>query len=167
MSDLFRKIIYMQNKEKIETAVGEIKTEWEEYLERKRNGVRYSLDVVVYNEWERKYAEYQSFSQAVLDLIEKKGLSSTVFYGKAHIDRKLFSKMKTDYCYRPNKITAIKLCFGLDLPFEDAEALLKKAGFALMRWDPFDLAITYCFEKGITDIDVVNEILLQLDLQTI
>ncbi len=157
----------MRNKKQISTAVSDLKTEWEAYLERQRSGVKYSINIDTYDEWERKYAEYKSFSQAVLDLIEKKGFSSTDFYKKAHIDRKLFSKMKTNYCYRPNKTTAIKLCFALDLPFDDAEELLGEAGVKLMKWDPFDLAIAYCFKNGITDIDIVNEILIQLDLNTI
>ncbi len=167
MSEIKNKLKIMKNRKQINTAVSELKAQWKAYLERQKSGVKHSLDVDSYNEWEKKYAEYKSFSQVFLDIVAEKDLSSIEVYTKAHIDRRLYSKMKTDYCYRPNKNTAIKLCFALDLSFEEAEVLLKKAGFALMKWDPFDLAIAYCFQHGITDIDIVNEILTELDLDTI
>ena len=131
-------------------------------------GVSYSVNIdTSYSKFEKLFAERTSFSQTVLELIDKKEIPTTKFYKKAHIDRKLFSKLKTDYCYKPSRITAIKLCFALDLSFAEAEELLGKAGVKLMKWDPFDLAIAYCFKKGITDIDIVNEILTQLELSTI
>ncbi|MBE6816677.1 MAG: hypothetical protein E7520_03115 [Ruminococcaceae bacterium] len=131
-------------------------------------GVSYSVNIdTSYSKFEKLFAERTSFSQTVLELINKKDIPTTKFYKKAHIDRKLFSKLKTDYCYKPSRITAIKLCFALDLSFGEAEELLGKAGVKLMKWDPFDLAIAYCFKKGITDIDIINEILTQLELSTI
>jgi len=155
------------NSQLINKSVSEIRAIWTSRQEAQKSTIKYSLDIKDYSEWEKKYAEYISFSQAVLSLINQKGYSSKEFYKKAHIDRKLFSKLKTDYCYHPNKITAIKICFALELSYDETEFLLKKAGFALMNWDFFDLVISYCFKKEITDIDIVNEILIQLDEKSI
>lgn len=169
----------MEN-EKIITEAVNVIHEWQNVLlEKQKRGtesevnysrksdIRYSIDVDDYTDWERENAEYKSFSQSVLEGMNEKGLTPIQFYKKAHIDRKLFSKLKTDYCYKPNKTTAIKLCFALDLSLDDAEELLKKAGYALSKSDPFDLAIRYCFVSGITDIDIVNEILTRLEEKTI
>lgn len=131
--------------------------------------VKYSRDVVVdnYYSWEKKTAIYKSFSQEVINYMSKKSLSSTKFYKKAQIDRKLFSKLKTDYCYQPTKATAIKICMGLDLNFDEAEELLELAGYSLSKNLPFDLAIRYCFENGYTNVDDVNEILYRLGEKTL
>lgn len=131
--------------------------------------VKYSRDVVFddYYFWEKKTAIYKSFSQEVIDYMSKKSLSSTEFYKKAQIDRKLFSKLKTDYCYQPTKATAIKICMGLDLNFDEAEELLELAGYSLSKNLSFDLAIRYCFENGYTNVDDVNEILYRLGEKTL
>ena len=163
----------MENEKLIANAVNMIREMQSVFLEEQHktesSDVKYSRKVSIsdYEEWERENAEYKSFSQSVLDGMNEKGLTAIQFYKKAHIDRKLFSKLKTDYCYKPNKTTAIKLCFALDLSITPAEELLKKAGYALSKSDPFDLVIRYCFACEITDIDIVNEILIRLDEKTL
>lgn len=139
------------------------------YSRKENPNIKYSKDVDVddYFSWEKKTAIYKSFSQEVIDYMSKKSLSSTKFYKKAQIDRKLFSKLKTDYCYQPTKATAIKICMGLDLNFDEAEELLELAGYSLSKNLPFDLAIRYCFENGYTNVDDVNEILYRLGEKTL
>ena len=102
-----------------------------------------------------------------MDKLEEKKLPATAFYKKAQIDRKLFSKLKTDFCYQPNKATAIKICLGLDLSIEEAEEFLSAAGFSLSKNMQFDLAIRYCFENRYTNVDDVNSVLYYLDEKTL
>jgi len=140
------------------------------YSRKQSPNVRYSLDVDIgddYHSWEKKTATYKSFSQMVIDRLEANNLIATDFYKKAQLDRKLFSKLKTDYCYQPTKATAIKICMGLDLDITEAEKFLGAAGYSLSKNLPFDLAIRYCFENSYTNVDDVNEVLYRLGEKTL
>ena len=57
-----------------------------------------------YLEWEKRQRTNKTFSSIVMSHLERKGMRPSAFYHKAGIDRKLFSKMKTDFCYQPNKL---------------------------------------------------------------
>lgn len=120
-----------------------------------------------YRAWEKGHGSGNTFSASVLKKIREKGLSYRQFYVGAGIDRKLFSKIKTDFCYQPTKITAIKCCLSLDLSADEADLLLKTAGYALSETISFDLAVRYCISHGITDIDDVNAVLYELEEKTL
>ncbi|GHV15346.1 hypothetical protein AGMMS49938_13350 [Fibrobacterales bacterium] len=59
----------------------------------------------------------------------------------------------------PEKDTVIKFAFGLDANLQDAEMLLKYAGYALGDCIKRDLIFKFCFEQKITDTLTVNELL--------
>jgi hypothetical protein len=48
---------------------------------------------------------------------------------------------------------------ALELNKEQADRLLRAAGYSLSESDTFDLVIRFCLEKGIYGIDDVNEAL--------
>ena len=116
-----------------------------------------------YHEWERKNKKQESFSAIVLRRIDEMGMEPKTFYRQAGMDRKLFSKLKTDYCYQPNKKTAIQCCLALKMNRKEAEELLKCAGYALAESSSFDLAIRYCIERNIFDLLEVNALLEALE----
>ena len=91
--------------------------------------------------------------------ILSKKLDEVEIYKKADLDRKLFSKIRTQPDYHPNKNTILKLCLAMNLSTDETEDLLKTAGFSLSKSLRSDLILRYCFTHRIFDVITVNQIL--------
>lgn len=99
------------------------------------------------------------FNQVLFGLIDKKGASDSDIYKKAGIDRRHFSKIRSNPDYRLGKNTAIALALALELTEKETTKLLSAAGYSLSDSDTFDLVIQFCLEKKIFDIQSVNQAL--------
>lgn len=101
-----------------------------------------------------------TFQEYLLYLIETKYLSNAEVYKRAIITKQLFSKIKLNRDYHPDKGTAMRLCVGAMLSLDETVDLLARAGYALSPCDKRDIIFSFFIENKVYDmieIDIALE----------
>lgn len=108
-----------------------------------------SLDDVVKNVSE-------TWSVSLLRLIDEKGYTDVEVYKRANVDRKLFSKIRTNKDYKPRKNTAVAFALALKLNVDETKDFIGRAGYAFSPSDKFDLIVQYFIDNEVYDMMTIN-----------
>ena len=115
-----------------------------------------SLDDVVKNLTE-------TWSESLLRLIDEKGYTDVEVYKRANVDRKHFSKIRSDKDYLPKKRTALAFALALKLNTDEAKDFLGRAGYAFSPSSKTDLIVQYFIENEVYEIMTINLALYEHD----
>ena len=111
--------------------------------------------------------EEDTFQTLLFKYIDNKNLKDSDVYNKVNMDRRLFSKIRSNVDYHPTKETIILLGIALELTESELEELLEKASYSLPKNQVFDLIIRFCFKEKIYDLNQINEFLFDHKCKTL
>lgn len=104
-----------------------------------------------------------TFSEALMSAIDARNLSDPEVYRRANIDRKLFSKIRSNAHYRPKKSTAVALALALGMNLDDTLDLIGRAGYTLTMSSKADIIVMYFIEHECWDVNLINQVLYEFD----
>ncbi|RDU36004.1 hypothetical protein DRW41_15560 [Neobacillus piezotolerans] len=130
----------------------------------KRDGILESISPIEIDEFIKEKRQ-PVLREVLFSFIDRKGATDAEIYKKAQVDRRHFSKIRSNTDYRPGKNTVIALALALELDKKETGKLLSSAGYSLSDSDTSDLVIQFCIEKRIFDIHQVNEALVYFSLK--
>ena len=109
----------------------------------------------------------QTFTQRLLKLIDESGRSDPEVYQAANIDRRLFSKIRSNPAYQPSKATVLSLAVALQLNLDQTLDLLRSAGYTLSPAIPTDVIVRHFIKTGNHDIVDLNFYLFKVTQKTL
>ena len=102
---------------------------------------------------------YSPFMRYLFQLIDEKNMNDVEVYKRAHLDRRIFSKIRSNKKYIPKKRTVLAIAFGMKLNISETNNLLCQAGYELTRSREEDIIISYLLENEIYDLYLINDVL--------
>jgi hypothetical protein len=118
--------------------------------------------VVSIKKYIKKERNNAVFNYLLSEFRAQKNISDVDLYKNAYIDRRIYSHIVTNRRYHPSKRTVIALGLALNLNLDEMSELLARAGFCLSNCSVFDLAVMYCIENKVYDVNTVNALLVEV-----
>lgn len=109
----------------------------------------------------------ETFCNKLFRLIHEKNQDDVEVYKRANLDRKHFSKIRSNVNYRPTKKTALALAIALRLNMDETADLLARAELALSPSNRGDLIVMYFIERQKYDIWEINSMLFKFGQPTL
>ena len=109
----------------------------------------------------------ETFCDKLFSLIREKNQDDVEVYKRANIDRKHFSKIRSNVNYKPSKKTALALAIALQLDLDETKDLLARAELALSPSNKGDLIVSYFIERKKYDIWEINSMLFKFGQPTL
>ena len=119
------------------------------------------------NNYINENKDENTFQTKLFSYIDNKELKDSDVYNKVNIDRRLFSKIRSNKDYHPSKETVILLGIALELTENEIEDLLESASYSLPMNTTFDLIIRFCFKEKIYNLNQINEFLYDHNCKTL
>lgn len=102
------------------------------------------------------------FPQLLLSLIDERELTDAEVYARANLSRQYFSKLRGGKV-NPSKRVVLSLAVALELPIDETQLLLARAGHALTHANKFDIIVEWFIRAGRYDVFEINEALFAYD----
>ena len=109
----------------------------------------------------------ETFCEKLFRLIREKNQDDVEVYKRANLDRKHFSKIRSNVNYKPTKKTALALAIALHLDMAEITDLLARAELALSPSNKGDLIVMYFIERQKYDIWEINSMLFKFGQPTL
>lgn len=88
-----------------------------------------------------------TFHDKLFQYIDNSGMTDAEIYKKAGLDRKLFSKIRSNPAYHPGKNIVLALAIALELDINKTNDLLSRAEYAFSPSNKGDLIIKFFIES--------------------
>ena len=108
-----------------------------------------------------------SFARTLFGLMEEKGLRASEANVLPGWPSEEFERLLADERYRPGRETAAAFCLALRLNGPEAGRLLASADHILSEEEVFDIILLHCLDRGVCDLNDVNEALICFNLKPI
>ena len=112
-------------------------------------------------------AKNPSFSARIMLAVNNRFAGNApAVYNAAKSSRQTYSQIISDETHKVDKTTAIRFAFALQLSLQEAQTLLKSAGFAFSSSDRRDCIVQACLEADppVWNLDTVNLLLKEYDV---
>lgn len=110
-----------------------------------------------------RFSRDEGFHDMLFRIIREKNIKEVECYKRANIDRKLFSKIRSNDDYRPSKSTALALALSLELKWPELVELVARAGYSMSSSCVGDIIVKYFVEKGEYSVITINQTLFYYD----
>ena len=104
-----------------------------------------------------------SFSELLFKFIDAGNVKEVDLYQHVGVSKSVFSKIRTDDDYQPDKETVFKFAIGLQLNLEDGIEFLASAGFNFKVSSHRDLVIRHCLSLRKYGLMMVDDLLIQFN----
>ena len=112
------------------------------------------------------HAAVLSFSARLLTYVNEKCAGrAPMAYKRAGVSRQVYSRIVASNDAKVDKRTTMLFCIGLQLSIDEAELLMKSAGYAFSDTIPEDMVFRYCIQNKIWNLDDINEMLMSCGLE--